>query len=312
MAKNTWGIGEWFGHPIESLTPQQKQEFAKAAIQKHGHLDHVCPFKTTPTVSIPCSKEGGVCSIRLYNEGQTAVLGIDQHKPATVCPSRFLEEVSTQNGASDIFREIADKLFGSDSRYTVVREVGFLYSLDKAGTPQTDRLPAGRVDWVIMRGDGTDENLEWAAIETQAVYFSGTKMETTFKKYLSTGDLPDEGDNVTRRPDWRSSSAKRLAPQLQAKTERFSRWGNKVVVVVDEAFWENMVEINPQPDELENADIVWVIVGYDQNSNLRTKKFVLSELKPAILALQATKPMPKETFLKAVRAKVAKEPFRQG
>lgn len=305
MAKNTWGIGEWFGHPIESLTPQQKQKFAKVATSKQKNTTYLCPFKTTPTEEFYCNKKGGVCSIRPYNEKQTAVLGIAEHKPATVCPARFLEKVQTPSGASDIFKEIAQEVFGPNCQYTVVSEVGFLYSLDKNGTPQKDRLPAGRIDWVIIEGDGTEKNLNWVAIETQAVYFSGDSMAETFNKYRSSGNLPAAGDQVTRRPDWRSSSAKRLAPQLEAKSRRFSRWGNKVVVVIDEGFWENMVEVKNPPSDIENADIVWAIVGYDANSNLRVKKFVLSELDNAVQSLQATEPMPRATFEKALSTKAA-------
>lgn len=307
--KNTWGIGEWFGEPIESLSPQKRKELAQAEIRGAKNTEIKCPFKPETSENPLCHKKGGVCSIRLYNEDQTAVLSIDKRQPATVCPTRFLQSNTIDGESTDIFRSIADEVFGEGAEYSVVPEVPFLLSVDKDGKAKDST--AGRVDWVLIEGNRTDliredgpkTEIQWAAIETQAVYFSGSSMTTTFENYAKDGHLPATGDDVQRRPDWRSSGAKRLAPQLETKSSRFSRWSRKVVVVVDEAFWENIVDNQNPPEALENADIVWAIVSYDEDSKLFVKEFVLSELDKAIEALQATKPMTKAAFENTLRAK---------
>lgn len=49
-------------------------------------------------------------------------------------------------------------------------------------------------------------------------------MDVDFQMYVNK---PDELNVTTknRRPDWRSSGAKRLSPQLEAKSPVMRRWG---------------------------------------------------------------------------------------
>ena len=74
---------------------------------------------------------------------------------------------------------------------------------------------AGRVDLVVSQ-DGKASR--WFGLEVQAVYFSGDAMRPEFEALL-TDNKPGVPTPVgKRRPDWRSSSAKRLMPQLQVKS----------------------------------------------------------------------------------------------
>ena len=43
-----------------------------------------------------------------------------------------------------------------------------------------------------------------------------------------------------RCPDWRSSGAKRLMPQLQIKVPTLRRWGAKLAVAVDAPFFASL------------------------------------------------------------------------
>ena len=67
----------------------------------------------------------------------------------------------------------------------------------------------------------------------QAVYFSGEGMQADFDLLLGSNDAVPPEPTGLRRPDWRSSSAKRLMPQLQVKVPTLRRWGKKLAVAVD-------------------------------------------------------------------------------
>ena len=118
------------------------------------------------------------------------------------------------------------EIVGFDPGLTkVAREVPFMKS---ASTGKH----AGKIDLVVARS----EPWSWYGLEIQAVYFSGDKMEQEFEvlKDDARSDPPFPVGN--RRPDWRSSGAKRLMPQLQVKGPTLRRWGSKIAVAVDRPF----------------------------------------------------------------------------
>ena len=70
-----------------------------------------------------------------------------------------------------------------------------------------------------------------------------------------TPPFPD----AIRRPDWRSSSAKRLMPQLQIKAPTLRRWGSKIAVAVDRPFFDAIGGPSPAPSrDLNDGDIIWL------------------------------------------------------
>ena len=89
----------------------------------------------------------------------------------------------------------------------MAREVPFMRS------PATGKA-AGRIDLVVAR-DGAASS--WFGLEIQAVYFSGKAMRPDFELLATNDDATPPEPTEIRRPDWRSSSAKRLMPQLQVK-----------------------------------------------------------------------------------------------
>ena len=74
-----------------------------------------------------------------------------------------------------------------------------------------------------------------------------------------TGSLPPYPDRV-RRPDWRSSSAKRLMPQLQVKAPTVRRWQTKIAVAVDRPFFESIggPSLNASQD-INDGDVIWLV-----------------------------------------------------
>ncbi len=105
--------------------------------------------------------------------------------------------------------------------------------------------------------------MRWCALEIQAVYFSGEKMRLLFehiRNFAGSGlPFPDR----VRRPDYRSSGPKRLMPQLQIKVPTLRRWGKKMAVVVDAAFFRNLGSMRTVSD-LSNADIAWFVASFDE------------------------------------------------
>ena len=86
------------------------------------------------------------------------------------------------------------------------------------------RKAAGMIDLVVGRPSA--DTLAWYGLEIQAVYFSGQGMGSEFAQLRARPDHP-RFPSAVRRPDWRSSSAKRLMPQLQIKVPTLRRWGAK-------------------------------------------------------------------------------------
>lgn len=106
----------------------------------------------------------------------------------------------------------------------------------------------------------SDGSLRWYGLEIQAVYFSGRGMQSEFVTLRDdhNPDLPFPG--AVRRPDWRSSSAKRLMPQLQIKVPTLRRWGSKLAVAVDSPFFESMGGPSPTPSrDLNDGDIICLV-----------------------------------------------------
>jgi hypothetical protein len=111
-----------------------------------------------------------------------------------------------------------------------------------------------------------------------------------------------------RRPDFRSSGPKRLLPQLQIKVPTLRRWGKKMAVIVDAAFFNSLGPME-HVDHVSNADIVWCIVTYDENQTgltapLRVSALVNTTLESAIVGLTAGKPVTKPEFEQRIEQKI--------
>ena len=143
----------------------------------------------------------------------------------------------------------------------------------------------------------------------QAVYFSGGKMEDDFAVMRSWTDPGLPFPAKQRRPDFRSSGPKRLMPQLQIKVPTLRRWGKKMAVVVDRAFWKSLDEMKRTP-HISNADIVWFVVDYEGPTKGRYKlkphEAVLTTLEHAVEGLTGGMPVSLEQFERAIREKLAR------
>jgi hypothetical protein len=284
-------IGEWYGYDFVTLSAKNRSRWGATP-----PVDAICPFKAgLPGIANKnCSKEGGVCSLRLYAKDTNGNI-TPQEKRDTLCPHRFLED-------GKIFGWIGEHVLG-DPTALVVPEVPFLNpSLKNSGA--TSSRAIGKIDHVLV--SQKNGGFEWCAVEIQAVYFSGENMQQDFARHSEFGSgliWP----LIVRRPDYRSSGPKRLMPQLQTKVPTISRWGKKTAVVIDEAFWNSLSKMN-EVDHISNAEVVWFVVKYSATT---TGKITLERhsvhhttLDGAVVGLTGGTPMPKDRFESELRARL--------
>ena len=199
---------------------------------------------------------------------------------------------------------VGETLLGT-STPLVISELPFLM-----GEIQADEAPdqdaVGKIDEVLVNAKGGA--LRWCALEIQAVYFSGGKMEHDFevmRQWMGPG-VPFP--KVQRHPDFRSSGPKRLMPQLQIKVPTISRWGKKMAVVIDRAFWDSLGEMREVKD-LSNSEIVWFVVSFapakDGRFSLMRNATHFTTLDNAVEGLTGGTPMSLERFESQIRDRLS-------
>lgn len=298
-----FGIGEWYGRSFVHLSHDERQQLANIALNHTKATAPPCPFiPGTP----PCSKNGGVCSLRLYGQVEsypitaTAVAGVNGDL-RTTCPNRF-----KQDGI--IYREIGTSLLGTTTPL-VVHEIRFLQRLTASDDDAPSSEDVGNIDNVLVHPDLS--LLRWCALEIQAVYFSGVNMASLFRYIANYKPPAIPFPDATRRPDYRSSGPKRLMPQLQIKVPTLRRWGKKMAVVVDAAwFRSNVINVETVSD-VSNCDIAWFVVQYDETTN--PAKIVVSDpekhtLERAVEGLTGGVPVTLSEFESKIRSKLNSPP----
>ncbi len=284
-----YGIAEWFGMPLVSLSPQERANVALCALGRENPLP--CPFK--PGLSL-CSKAGGVCSIQLYDEGDNGRIGESLGIPVITCPARFEQDYLLVGWLAEIVGFSPDEA-------KIAREIPFMQSV-------TTNKPAGKIDLVVAKTER--DRLEWYGLEIQAVYFSGPGMSSQFE-ILGTdeGTVPPYPDHI-RRPDWRSSSAKRLMPQLQVKVPTVRRWNSKIAVAVDYPFFESIGGPSASPtQDINDGDIIWLVpeLSWDSNENrflLQRGHWEVLTLEDSANKLLAARTVARDSFETALRERL--------
>jgi len=302
--RHRYGIGEWYGKSLVHLSAKQRSHFAEIQkVEETTAESPICPFRGSFDKKIPCTKKGGVCSIRLYE--QRVDTGVVSPPPGesgglvTTCPYRFEQE-------GTILKWVGETLLGHSQPH-VVEQVGFLeQSEGKNGNPKSGPRPkfVGRIDKVLVHP--AREPLQWCALEIQAVYFSGHTMTKEFDllRRISGEGLPFPATN--HRPDFRSSGPKRLMPQLQIKVPTLRRWGKKMAVVVDRNFFDALGKMDDVKD-VPSCDIAWFVVKYEETDRdaILAPDFVrLTTLERAVEGLTGGDPVTLEVFEARIREKL--------
>ncbi len=230
-------LGEVFGFPIYN-------ESDRASRYRSNKL---CPYNNLVS---NCTKNSiefplGVCSLNHKN------------KQVIICPIRFREDWT-------IISDAANFIFDGTPTWTHVGEVRLK---DKHGKS------AGNIDYVLVSYDDKGRVLDFGSIEVQAVYISGN-LTGPFTAYLEN---PSHEFNWTQsfkvpKPDYLSSSRKRLIPQIIAKGSILKQWNKKQVVALQTSFYNTLPAL-PQFDKAESdfAFFLYELVPDTKNKVLALK-----------------------------------------
>ena len=288
MPQPRFGISEWFGKPFRQLTPSHRSDLALSALQERD--PPLCPFQIPEA---RCSKKGGVCSIQRYESSSDGRISSSVGQPVIVCPRRFEESRTLVRWLGDIVGLDPDDTY-------FAREVPFM-----RGT--RTQKPAGKIDLVVA-GSQTPA-FRWFGLEIQAVYFSGTGMSEEFERLRDDHNPAPPFPNAVRRPDWRSSSAKRLMPQLEIKVPTLRRWASKLAVAVDRPFFDSVGgPSDSSTHDLDNGDIVWLVPelrsGMDSSLQLTRGHWEVLTLEQSRTKLLAAETISRSDFEASLKQKL--------
>ncbi len=184
MPKRKQPLAEVFGY---SITDQSSEANRYRSLR-------LCPFNNI----VPnCTKDKaknplGVCSI--FQEDDVVI----------TCPIRFRQDWVITDHASEFF-------FSPGTTWTSLTEVRLNDFHGKS---------AGNIDVVLVAYDEQGKIYDFGALEVQAVYISGN-VRTPFEHYMNDPQANQSMNWANEpnypRPDYLSSSRKRLAPQLLFK-----------------------------------------------------------------------------------------------
>jgi len=264
MIKNP--LAEVFGFPTDNLS-------TKAERFRNNKL---CPFNNR----VPsCTKDKandplGVCSI--YHNEEIVV----------TCPIRFRQDWLVVEDAARFF-------FGKSKSWTSLSEVKLT---DKHGGV------AGNIDLVLVAYDQRGRITDFGSLEIQAVYISGN-IRRPFENYISNRkrgrEMNWKGPNFPK-PDFLSSSRKRLVPQMLYKGGILKAWEKKQAVVLQRSFFDTLPELKTV--KLEEADIAWLLYDLQLDEtgkqfNLTHAKTVYTEFAPALEKITTPEPGDVEDFV---------------
>jgi hypothetical protein len=267
-------LAEIFGFPANNLS-REAQRYRRSRL---------CPFNN----SVPnCTKDKaadplGVCSI------------LDDDEVVITCPIRFRQDWIVAEDAASFF-------FPAGATWTSLTEVRLK---DKNGKV------AGNVDIVLVAYDQRARVVDYGALEVQAVYISGN-VRRPFEHYMedprARADLDWREQPNYPRPDYLSSSRKRLAPQLMFKGGILNSWRRKLAVALSRTFFETL----PQIEEVAvgEADMAWLVyeLRHDKSLNryqLVKYKTVYSRFSEALDQMTKPDPGQEKEFLELLQTKL--------
>jgi hypothetical protein len=272
-------LAEVFGFIVDDLSDQA---------ERYRRLK-LCPYNNR----VPnCTKDKandplGVCSI-YYNSDETK-----SGEAVITCPIRFRQDWLVAENAANFF-------FGPSVSWTSLSEIRLK---DKHGQS------AGNIDLVLVAYDAKGKIIDFGPLEIQAVYISGN-VRKPFEYYMEDRAGRNQMDwgrlaDYYPRPDFLSSSRKRLVPQLLYKGGIFNSWKKKQAVVLQRNFYETLP---PLPEvSAEQAEIAWFLYDLQPNGNrlaLTLTKTVYTEFWPALNTITTAQPGNIEDFIEHLQLKL--------
>jgi hypothetical protein len=173
---------------------------------------------------------------------------------------------------------------------------------------------AGNIDVVLVAYDESGKVIDFGALEIQAVYISGN-VRDPFEHYMKdpqNGALMDWSKNPNYpRPDYLSSSRKRLVPQLVYKGGILHSWKKRIAVALSRSFFATLPTLKRVPRD--EAEIAWLIYdlklhaeGGDRPGRYYLTKVdeVFTEFEPALLSITTPSPGRMEDFINLLQEKL--------
>lgn len=234
-------LTEVFGFPVAN---------AGEAADRY-RAQRLCPFNN----KVPsCTKDKaqdplGVCSV--FESDRTAI----------TCPVRFREDWLITDEAAKFF-------FPGGAAWTSLTEVRLNDAFGKS---------AGNIDVVLVSYDERGRITDFGSLEVQAVYISGN-VRRPFEQFVADPERYRAQDYRGRnypRPDYLSSSRKRLAPQIIYKGGILHAWGKKQAVALQQPFFETLPDLSEVA--AEEAEVAWLL--YDLVFNGETDRFRLTHVR---------------------------------
>lgn len=276
MTKDIQPLAEVFGHLIDDQSYKAKRYRSK----------RLCPFNN----KVPnCTKDKaknplGVCSV--FHDGG----------PTITCPIRFREDWLITDDAASFF-------FENGTAWSSLTEVRLNDSNGKS---------AGNIDVVLVAYDDNGKIIDFGALEIQAVYISGN-IRDPFEHYMKNpkDQLHMDWSNHPNypRPDYLSSSRKRLAPQLLYKGGILHSWHKKTAVAINKSFFETLPPLKTVSKS--KADISWLIYDLQLVKENGQERFVLTKtdeiftaFESALLSITTSSPGNIEDFIKLLQEKL--------
>lgn len=265
-------LAEVFGFPVDNLTEE-------AVRYRNNRL---CPYNN----KVPsCTKDKakaplGVCSV--FEQGGMAI----------TCPIRFREGWLIVEDAAGFF-------FQGDTDWTTLQEVRLA---DKNGQS------AGNIDLVLVSYDDEGRVKDFGSLEVQAVYISGN-VRLPFEHYMKDPAARKEMEwkDTSVRPDYLSSSRKRLVPQMIYKGGILKSWGKKQAVALHRGFYDTLPRLPVV--EKDEADIAWFV--YDTTLDSSTNRYRLAKtdtiytrFEPALKKITTPLPGPLDAFVSILQGKL--------
>ncbi len=275
-------------HPLAEVFGFRPQDFSEQAARFRKL--RLCPYNN----KVPnCTKDKaddplGVCSI------------VDGSNCVITCPIRFRQEWLIAEHAAKFF-------FAEGATWTSLTEVRLA---DKNGKS------AGNIDLVLVEYDGNGRVVDFGSLEVQAVYISGN-VRRPFAAYMSNpkanADMDWSHEANYPRPDFLSSSRKRLAPQLLFKGGILHHWQKKMAVALDRSFFSTLP---PLPTVREqDAEMVWLVYDLVPDAVagslvLRHVQTVYTAFAESLLAMTRPEIGEPDVFIKILQAKLDSQ-FKQ-
>jgi hypothetical protein len=171
---------------------------------------------------------------------------------------------------------------------------------------------AGNIDVVLVAYDDSGKVLDFGALEVQAVYISGN-VRDPFSYYMQDPKARSGMDWTNQpnypRPDYLSSSRKRLAPQLLFKGGILHSWQKKSAVALDKKFFDTLPRLTQVSKR--KAEVAWLIydlvmtkVDGQERYKLTKIDEVFTEFEPALLSITTPVPGKMDDFMRLLQERL--------